>query len=813
MTKSLVIVESPAKSKTIEKYLGADFKVVASYGHVRDLPSKEGSVDTADNFAMKYTWIERNINHIESIVRLARQADVIYLATDLDREGEAISWHIAEILREKGLQQKTMHRITFSEITQKALKEAVSHPRELLMPLVDAQQARRALDYLVGFNLSPVLWKKLQKGLSAGRVQSPALRLIVEREEAIEAFKPVEYWSIEAELLKDGIMFNAKLSRYQGQKLQQFTLANESSATEVKNVLAREAAAIGGRLPISDVLSKPKQRRPAPPFTTSTLQQEASRKLGFSAKQTMQVAQALYEGIAINGEQVGLITYMRTDSVNLSEDMVSELRSWIIRTYGSRFIPAHPVLYVAKTKNAQEAHEAIRPTSWEREPEKIKAQLDIYQFKLYELIWQRTVACQMSNAELLTTTVLAEIPAVEAEFRASGTVVEFPGFLRVYEEGVDKKADEDDKRALPAMAIGDKVKLHELNSDQHFTEPSPRFNEATLVKTLEEFGIGRPSTYAAIIQVLLNRMYVTLENKRFQPTDIGRAVSHFLTQHFEHYVDYQFTAALEDQLDAISRGEVSWLKVMSDFWQPFNAAVKNGMEASRDEAHGARLLGSDPVSGKPVGARLGRYGPVVYRGDPADKAVKLEFASLESEQSLATITLEEALKLFEWPKQLGTHEGVPVTVNKGLYGAFVSMDKLKATLPKEIDPKNVTLEKAVEILLAHKEARERYVLADLGNGYRVLNGKFGPYVTNGKGRNATLPKDTVIESLTMADIDKILEDYEAAKKDSKKQWPRKNGSGKPWGQKNGDGKRNEFNKRSEKSFAGSRPSKHDDLPM
>ena len=517
MAKNLLIVESPAKAKTINKYLGKEFEVLASYGHVRDLVPKEGAVDPEHGFAMRYALIDKNERHVEAIARAAGKAEAIYLATDLDREGEAISWHISEILRERGLLEgRRVQRVVFSEITPRAILEAVANPRDLSHALVDAQQARRALDYLVGFNLSPVLWRKVQRGLSAGRVQSPALRMIVEREEEIEAFRAREYWTIEAALAHPQTAFAARLVRLHGRKLEQFDLADAASAQAARTALL---GAAGGALAVADVQSKERKRRPAPPFTTSTLQQEAARKLGFSTSRTMRVAQGLYEGVALGSEgNVGLITYMRTDSVSLSGEALGGLRAVIAHDYGAQALPERPNFYQTKSKNAQEAHEAIRPTSAQRRPREVAAFLEPDQLKLYELIWKRTLASQMLHATLNTVSVELACGSTGV-FRASGTTVVDPGFLAVYEEGRDQKSEDDDEqRKLPALQVGQSVPLTEILAEQHFTEPPPRYSEALLVKTLEEYGIGRPSTYASIIQVLLAREYVLLDQRRFRPT-------------------------------------------------------------------------------------------------------------------------------------------------------------------------------------------------------------------------------------------------------------------------------------------------------
>ncbi len=605
--KNLVIVESPAKCKTITKYLGEGFKVLASYGHVRDLPAKKDAVQVNDHFKMTYQTIERNSKHVDEIARAMKQADTLYLATDPDREGEAISWHVYELLKAKRLlKDKTVKRVVFHEITKSAITAAMATPREISMPLVNAQQARRALDYLVGFTLSPLLWKKVARGLSAGRVQSPALRLIVEREEEIERFVVQEYWSILAHSTKEKIDFSAKLAVFKGEALKQFDLQNTEGASAVK--IQIEAAA-KGQLTVLKVEKKQKKRQPSPPFITSTLQQEAARKLGFTAKKTMQIAQNLYEGIALGKETVGLISYMRTDSVALSQEALNEIRAFIEKEYDLDHLPETPRVFKTKSKNAQEAHEAIRPTSILRKPEDIKGFLNSDQFRLYQLIWQRTLASQMQYA--LMDTVGVDLGAGDiAVFRATGSVIAKPGFLSVYQEGVDdgKEENEEGKR-LPALKEGEILPLREVETKQHFTEPPPRYSEATLVKALEEFGIGRPSTYASIISTLQQREYATLESKRFKPTDVGRVVNKFLTTYFDRYVDYHFTAGLEDDLDSVSRGEKEWVPLLEAFWQPFHQQVEQ-IEGSvkRSDVTQEVMDEACPKCGKPLSTRLSRNG-------------------------------------------------------------------------------------------------------------------------------------------------------------------------------------------------------------
>lgn len=608
--ENLVIVESAAKSKTITKYLGKGFKVLASYGHVRDLPAKQGAVNPEDHFAMKYDLITKNAKHVDDIVKAMKTADNLYLATDPDREGEAISWHIYEILKaKKALKDKGVHRVVFHEITKSAIQKAMAEPREISMDLVNAQQARRALDYLVGFNLSPLLWKKVAYGLSAGRVQSPALRLIVEREEEIEKFVSQEYWSLLAHLHQDTVEFTAKLIQYKGQTLKQFDINNAESAAAAKETLLNAAK---GVLTVSDIQKKQKKRNPAAPFTTSTLQQEASRKLGFTTKKTMQIAQNLYEGLDIGEGVTGLITYMRTDSVTLSQDAIGEMREYITKEYSQAFLPDQPRVYKTKAKNAQEAHEAIRPTSVLRTPQSIKSFLTPDQFKLYDLIWKRALASQMQHA-LIDTLAVDFTAGDQGVFRATGSSIASPGFIAVYQEDFDDpKTEEEDNARLPNFKIGETLPLEEIETKQHFTEPPPRYSEASLVKALEEFGIGRPSTYVSIISTLQQRKYVTLEHKRFHPTDMGRVVNKFLTQYFTRYVDYNFTAKLEDQLDEVSRGEEQWVPLLEKFWDPFKSLITE-IEGSvkRSDVTQEALDEACPECGKPLSIRLSRNGKFI----------------------------------------------------------------------------------------------------------------------------------------------------------------------------------------------------------
>jgi DNA topoisomerase-1 len=607
MPKYLVIVESPAKSKTIEKYLGSDYQVLASYGHVRDLPPRKGSVDPDKHFAMTYAPLEKNSRHIEMIAKAMKKSDVLLLATDPDREGEAISWHVYELLKERHLiKDKEVKRIFFNEITKAALQEAIKNPREISMDLVNAQQARRALDYLVGFNLSPLLWKKIRRGLSAGRVQSPALCLIVEREEEIEKFIPQEYWSILAKCQSEATLFDGRLTQYQGEKVQQFTVTSDEPAYRIKDSLLQQAK---GVLLVDKIEKKQRKRNPSPPFITSTLQQEAARKLGFTARKTMMVAQSLYEGIDIGSGTMGLITYMRTDSVHLAGEAIAEIREYINERYGAANCPKEPRTFKTKSKNAQEAHEAIRPTSIKRHPEMVERSLTSDQIKLYSLIWKRTLACQM--AEALIDTVAVDLSCGAGNlFRANGSTVTFPGFLTVYEEGRDDSKDDDQQAVLlPTLTIGDKINLLAIDANQHFTEPPPRYSEASLVKVLEEHDIGRPSTYASIIHTLQQREYVVVEKKRFFPTDVGRIVSRFLLSYFTRYVDYKFTAQLEDTLDAVARGEKEWIPVLEAFWRPFIDQI-NDIDTSvqRKDVTTEAMDEACPKCSQPLSIRLGKRG-------------------------------------------------------------------------------------------------------------------------------------------------------------------------------------------------------------
>jgi DNA topoisomerase I len=751
MADNLVIVESPAKAKTIKKYLGKDFDVLASYGHVRDLVPKEGAVDTEHDYAMKYQVLEKNERHVEAIARTLKKSKALYLATDPDREGEAIAWHLKEILDARGdLKGKQVHRVVFYEITRNAIRAAVEEPRGLSLDLVNAQQARRALDFLVGFNLSPLLWKKVRRGLSAGRVQSPALRMICEREEEILAFIAQEYWTLEGEGTHSGQNFPLKLLEYRGQKVEQFSFTNEAQAREVENTL--KSAAKDGELRVHAIDRKQRRRNPAPPFTTSTLQQEAARKLGFNARRTMRLAQQLYEGQDIGEGSVGLITYMRTDSVSLAAEAVAEIREVAARLYGKDEVADEPRVYKTKSKNAQEAHEAIRPTSAAITPADVEGKVEDDLYRLYALIWKRAVASQMSHAVFDTVAVdmLAGADGAQRHLlRANGSTLVKPGFMSVYQEGTDDAKIDDSDHVLPPMNEGDIVGLAALRAEQHFTEPPPRYGEASLVKALEEHGIGRPSTYATIISTLQDREYVEMDARRFVPTDIGKIVCRFLTEHFHRYVEYGFTAAMEDELDAVSRGEEAWTTPLEKFWKPFIVQVeKIEKTVSREQVAQARELGREAGTDKPITVRMGRFGPFVQIGTKDDEE-KPKFAGLRPGQKMDKITLADAMELFKLPRTLGeTEAGETIIANVGRFGPYVKYGAKYASL-KEDDPYEVTLERAREVIRQKQEADANRLIRDFpDNGIQVLNGRYGPYITD-KKKNAKIPKDRDPKSITL----------------------------------------------------------------
>lgn len=819
---NVVVVESPAKAKTINKYLGPDYKVLASYGHIRDLPPKDGSVKPDEDFAMDWEIDAKSSKHVKAIADAMKTADHLILATDPDREGEAISWHVLEALNlKKALKGKTVKRVTFNAITKPAVQAAMAAPRDIDMELVDAYLARRALDYLVGFGLSPVLWRKLPGSRSAGRVQSVALRIIVDREVEIERFKPQEYWSVDAQLATTrGDIFPARLSAFEGKKLKRLDIPNEQMA-----YAARDAVKKGG-FKVSAVEAKPTKRNPPPPFTTSTLQQEAARKLGFNASRTMQTAQRLYEA--------GHITYMRTDGVSMDEGAMRELRTAIGAQFGKDYVPSEPRKYVSKIKNAQEAHEAIRPTDPTNTPQQLH--LDGDQAKLYDLVWKRAVASQMESASIERTSIDFTEPTGKVELRATGQVILFDGFLKLYQEGRDDEEDEENRR-LPQLKQGEAINVHDVKADQHFTEPPPRYSEASLVKKLEELGIGRPSTYAAILEKLRERNYVTMDKNRFIPDDRGRIVIAFLENFFGKYVEYDFTADLEEKLDEVSAGNLKWKALMREFWKDFSGAIADIGDVritqvldTLNEVMGPHIFppkedGSDPRTCPLCGVgqlslRLGKFGAFVgcsnYNGDPpckftrplaggddAEQAIpsdgllvgdgpngpivlkngrfgayfetpnpddpaKPKRASAPKGQAPTDVTLEHAIKLLSLPREVGMHpsENELIVANFGRFGPYIKMGNLYVNLPGADDVFDIQMNRAVALIEEKKAGggKGRFGRAapapikELGESpvtgkpVRVLNGRYGPYITDGEV-NANVPKDKKPEDI---EVDEAL---------------------------------------------------------
>ena len=807
---NVVVVESPAKAKTINKYLGRDYKVLASYGHIRDLPSKDGSVKPNEDFAMTWEVDPKAQKRIKEIADAVKSADRLILATDPDREGEAISWHLLETLRQRrALSGTKVQRVVFNAITKSAVLEGMAHPRDINVELVDAYLARRALDYLVGFTLSPVLWRKLPGARSAGRVQSVALRLICERELEIEAFRAQEYWTVDADFAAASGAFTAKLTHLDGKRLDKLALKNEQDAR------AAEQGIRSGRFSVAEVEKKPVKRHPSPPFITSTLQQEASRKLGFAAARTMKIAQSLYEGVEIGGETTGLITYMRTDGVTMAGEAVAESRRVIGERFGADYVPDVPRAYSSKAKNAQEAHEAIRPTSFSRSPERVGRYLDADQAKLYELIWKRALASQMQSAELERTTV--DIAAAESKtrLRAVGTVTLFDGFLKIYQEGRDDDADSEEGN-LPKVSAGDSLTLNAVRTEQHFTEPPPRYSEASLVKKLEELGIGRPSTYASILSTLRDRAYVRMERNRFIPEDKGRIVTAFLTSFFRRYVEYDFTADLEEKLDEVASGELAWKQLLRDFWTAFHGSVEETKELKfadvitaldeilaphifparedgsdprlcptcgagrlnlklgrfgafigcsnypecrytrqlgKGDENGTtepRLLGQDPESGQDIYLKVGRFGPYVQLGE-GDKPQR---ASIPKGFSAETLDLEQALRLLSLPREIGAHPetGKPITAGFGRFGPYIAHDGAYASLESAEDVFTVGINRAVALLAERKEKGPRLrgaqALKELGAG-----AEGGPPIRVMKGRFGPYVTDGQVNATLPRDMD------------------------------------------------------------
>jgi DNA topoisomerase-1 len=821
--KNLVIVESPAKAKTINKYLGKDFEVLASFGHVRDLPSKDGSVRPDEDFAMTYEVDSDSTKHVQALAKAAKGKEIIYLATDPDREGEAISWHVLEALKErKALAKGTeVKRIAFNAITKSAVTDAIKHPRDIDMDLVNAQQARRALDYLVGFTLSPVLWRKLPGSKSAGRVQSVALRIICDREDEIEKFITEEYWDIAVQLAKSDkkTSVETRLTHWQGEKLQKFSITNEAQAKKIADALEK------ARFNVAEIEQKEVRRHPAPPFITSTLQQEASRKLGFSAKQTMGVAQKLYEA--------GLITYMRTDGITVSPEAVEEARRWIGGAHGKQYVPASPRMYKSKVKNAQEAHEAIRPTEVHKTPQ--AAGLSGEQFKLYELIWKRMVASQMESAVLDQVSVDFTSAAPQATLRATGTTIKFDGFMALYLEDKDDEEEDESSRILPPLNKGEVLDATKILPAQHFTQPPPRYSEASLVKKLEELGIGRPSTYAAILGVLIDRGYVLLDKKRFIPEARGRIVNAFLVSFFERYVQYDFTAQIEEKLDAVSAGEVDWKAMLREWWDLFNQTIQQakeqpnqtvlqavdallesylygkqaegadprhcpkcaagrlslktgkfgaflgcsnypecnytkpiaadgGAEEGNQEAlvEGPKNIGTDPETKLSIWLKKGPYGFYVQLGED-EKGTKPKRASLPKGATADSITLERALELLALPRDVGKHpeSGKMIVAGLGRFGPYLLHDGKYTSIPAGDDVYTIGINRAVDVLASKKAPKGAEPLKNLGahpdggGDIQVFDGKYGAYVKHGK-INATLPKGTTPESLTLEEALELI---------------------------------------------------------
>ena len=782
----LLIVESPSKAKTINKYLGSDFNVLASYGHVRDLLPKSGAIDT-QSFEMQYALIDRNKKHMDAIVSAAKKSSEIYLATDPDREGEAISWHIVEILKSKKItaDQKLIKRVVFEEITKDAIKNAITNPRDVSMALVNAQQARRALDYLVGFNLSPLLWKKIRRGLSAGRVQSPALRLICEREAEIEKFISQEYWTIHLDASKNNINFSSKLVQLDNKKVEQFTVTSESQQEKIVGDLLLKSS---GKCKVARVDKKKRTRNPAPPFTTSTLQQEAVRKLGFTTSRAMRIAQQLYEGITTSDGTVGLITYMRTDSFSLSRDALSQIRNYISTNFDKEYLPSNSIGYKTKSKNAQEAHEAIRPTDIKRTPLSLKQYLSPEQFRLYEIIWKRSIACQMTPAQFDAVSIDLEIGKGESIFRATGQTLKFPGFMAVYiedndDESSNSSSDEDKK--IPDLEVGEDINLKKIFGSQHFTEPPPRYSEASLVKTLEEYGIGRPSTYASIISTLQDREYVLLDKKRFTPTDVGKVVNKFLTEHFYKYVDYEFTANLESNLDDIAADSKEWIPVLKTFWEDFNQQVAEKENIDRSTITQEDINEACPKCGQALFSRLGRrgnfigcsgypecdytrnisgedsnepkvifhdaeldkdillmqgpYGPYLQVGLPDEEdKTKPKRISIPTNIPLHSVNEDTAKQLLSLPKNIGDYPetGKPIIANIGRFGPYVSHDGKFKSIPKADNIFDLSFERAVELVaeLIEKNKPLRVIGDDPDSNeiIEVLKGRWGPFLQRGK---------------------------------------------------------------------------------
>ncbi len=750
---NVLIVESPSKAKSINKYLGSDFKVLASVGHVRDLSAKNDAIDTENDFQMKWETSDRGKKVIKEITDAAKKSENLYLATDPDREGEAIAWHVEKLLRDNAaLSKLNIHRVTFNEITKNAVLESLKEPREIDENLVNAYLARRALDFLVGFTLSPVLWRKLPGSKSAGRVQSVALRIISERELEIEKFDPEEYWSIQGKFLnKDKKDINARLTVFEGNKIDKLDIKNEKQANNIYNTIKNSKFKVG------NITKKEAKRNPYPAFTTSTMQIESSRKLGLSASQTMRTAQRLYEGTEINGDTTGLITYMRTDSVIMSSEAINQVRSFVSENYGAEYLPDSPRIYKSKAKNAQEAHECIRPTKINLTPKIIKQYITVEEYKLYEIIWQRAVSSQMSSAILDQVAIDIMTEDQQISLRANGSTIKFPGMYKVYQEAKDDDKDEEKETILPAMIEGEKLDLEEINKNQHFTMPPPRYTEASLVKKLEELGIGRPSTYASIIKVLQDRDYVVLDKKRFNPHDRGRIVSIFLEKYFNQYVEYDFTADLENQLDEISDGKLDWKEVLSKFWETFKKLCDDTVGKSNrevidvlDDALGAHFFppeGKDESRKCPtcdngrLGIKVGKFGGFVGCSNYPDCKYTVQFNQLNDKDGAS----------LSGPKEIGIYPETNemITLRKGPYGFYMQVGEgtpekkpKRVSIPKNFEPDEIGLNTAIQLLglprkLGFHPDNNKTVSAGIG--------MYGPYILHDKKYKALEKTDNILD--------------------------------------------------------------------
>ncbi len=759
MASKLVIVESPTKAKTISKFLGKEYKVESSFGHLRDLPKSKMGVDIENNFEPTYDIPSDKKKKVESLTRLAKKADEILFATDEDREGEAISWHLQQIF---GSDENAKNRIVFHEITKEAILEAIKNPRKLDINLVNAQQARRVLDRLVGYELSPLLWKKVARGLSAGRVQSVAVRLIVEREREIEAFDPQEYWSIHADLETKNGLLDTVLFAKDNKRLDKFALTTQQDADSVVKDLQN------AEFKIAEIKEKQTNKNPYPPFKTSTLQQAANNRLGFSTKQTMMLAQQLYEGIQLgDGDATGLITYMRTDSVNLADKFKNEVRDYIKQKFGAEYSESRN--FKTKQKNAQEAHEAIRPTSAFYDPESVKQYLDDKQFKLYELIWRRAVSSQMSAAKLNQKSII--IQADKYELKTNGSTIAFSGWLTVYPEKLEENI-------LPEVSQGDILKLKEIKPEQHFTQPPGRYTEASLVKKLEELEIGRPSTYAPTISTIQTRNYVEKEGGSLRPTEIGKLVNDLLVEHFKDIVDYDFTAGVENNFDKISNGELEWHNMIAEFYEPFHANLLEKEETITKEAATAmRELGKHPNDDKPVYVRIGRFGPYVQHGTKDDEE-KPKFASIPKGKAMDSVTLEEALTYLSLPRTVyKDDEFGDIITNIGRFGPYLKIGEKFVSLKEGDNPYTIQPNRAKELVAEWKKAEAEKIIKEFPeSGIIIQHGRYGPYITNGK-TNAKIPKDTEPKDITENMAKELLE--EAVKNPKKGRWGNKKATTRP----------------------------------